>query len=79
MRINVDGLEYPVSCQWHQNDTIVYYVEIDSERIRLDLDMFKARHDHSCHITAQEVREILATQIREILYASSGYRRAGLR
>lgn len=67
MRINVDGVEYPVSCQWHQNDTIVYYVAIDSERIRLDLDMFKERHDTSCHITAQEVRQIFADQIRQLI------------
>lgn len=75
MKITVNGIEYSVSCIWHQNDTIVYYVEIDGNKIKLDLDMHKGLHDSECHIKEKNVRFILKTQIKLIISKSNSIMR----
>jgi hypothetical protein len=67
MRIEVDDVEYTVAMIWLPNDDIHYFLILGNDKIPLELQLHKERHDSNKYLTAVEVREILKLEISKIL------------
>jgi len=74
MRVEVDGVEYTISMTWQDNENARFFVWIDDDLKELKLKLFRRINDFQTHITPQEVRQILAQEIAQLLDYSSGDR-----
>lgn len=65
MQIQVDGKEYSVSMTWQSNEIARFFVRIDGVLHELDLKLSREVNDFETHITPEEVRHILAREIKQ--------------